>query len=66
MSKPLIAVLCVLGAAVAVFLITIGILATNTERFEPVHGTDCLNVEYKENHPFSPDKNYSGLYCPAN
>ena len=65
MNKPLIAVLSVLGAAVVVFLITIGILATNTETFEPVHGTDCLNVEYIEAHPFSPDKNYSGLYCPA-
>ena len=65
MNKPLIAVLSVLGVAVVVFLITIGILATNTETFEPVHGTDCLNVEFKENHPFSPDRNYSGLYCPA-
>lgn len=65
MNKPLIAVLSVLGVIAVVSLITIGILATNVETFEPVRGTDCINVEYKENHPFSPDRNYSGLYCPA-
>lgn len=58
-------VLTILAGIGLVALATIGILATNTETFEPVRGTDCLNVEYVVNHPFSPDNNYSGLYCPA-
>ena len=63
MEKVGLALLGLIVAVAVVFGIGTAIAATDDKSFEPTEDGDCLSVTFKENHPFSPDYNHSGLYC---
>ena len=58
--------LWLLGVVVAggiIFGAVVAILSTNTETIDNRLENDCLAITYRENHPFDPDENLSGVYC---